>query len=336
MSSLSMAGAIFGGFAMVLTIMLPARAIFGLHDLITEADHWAKTAGRDTTRNVPTAREDQQRYCISDDDVLLLDNLVWAQFASRAYAEAIDTARQSLREADFAGTRLCLVLCLVGAGDLPGAAMELQHLRQPRRQCRVRTNHSKTDEGPPRAGDRSLRHRHLLVASTKEFESTGDVEIEFDQAGELVIGPDIRFGLEQEPDLVCGEIGVEPAPLPPVVGEGEAHQLTLAVGVIQTEAHLHPAVRLGRGRAVQHRLGADRGPLRKVGGVGQRQPGLDEAGGIEGLEIARAAEVGADHPAEIDAVLTVEVDDGDLHRPQHALVDDHLFFLRRRRLCRNH
>jgi Ni/Fe-hydrogenase subunit HybB-like protein len=32
------AGAIFGGFAMVLTIMLPARAIFGLHDLIT-ADH---------------------------------------------------------------------------------------------------------------------------------------------------------------------------------------------------------------------------------------------------------------------------------------------------------
>jgi molybdopterin-containing oxidoreductase family membrane subunit len=32
------AGAIFGGFAMVLTIMLPARAIFGLHDLITD-DH---------------------------------------------------------------------------------------------------------------------------------------------------------------------------------------------------------------------------------------------------------------------------------------------------------
>lgn len=60
----------------------------------------------------------------------LLDNLVWAQFASRSYAEAIDTARQSLREADFAGTHLCLVLCLVGAGDLPGAAMELQHLRQ--------------------------------------------------------------------------------------------------------------------------------------------------------------------------------------------------------------
>ncbi len=29
------AGAIFGGFAMVLTLMLPARAIFGLHDLIT-------------------------------------------------------------------------------------------------------------------------------------------------------------------------------------------------------------------------------------------------------------------------------------------------------------
>lgn len=32
------AGAIFGGFAMVLTIMLPARAMFGLHDLITD-DH---------------------------------------------------------------------------------------------------------------------------------------------------------------------------------------------------------------------------------------------------------------------------------------------------------
>ncbi len=32
------AGAIFGGFAMVLTIMLPARAIYGLHDLITD-DH---------------------------------------------------------------------------------------------------------------------------------------------------------------------------------------------------------------------------------------------------------------------------------------------------------
>ncbi|MFZ4693633.1 MAG: NrfD/PsrC family molybdoenzyme membrane anchor subunit [Verrucomicrobiia bacterium] len=29
------AGAIFGGFAMVLTLLLPARAIFGLHDLIT-------------------------------------------------------------------------------------------------------------------------------------------------------------------------------------------------------------------------------------------------------------------------------------------------------------
>jgi Ni/Fe-hydrogenase subunit HybB-like protein len=29
------AGAIFGGFAMVLTLMIPARAIFGLHDMIT-------------------------------------------------------------------------------------------------------------------------------------------------------------------------------------------------------------------------------------------------------------------------------------------------------------
>ena len=33
---------------------------------------YARTAGRDTTRNVPTAREDQQRYCIGDEDVLTL------------------------------------------------------------------------------------------------------------------------------------------------------------------------------------------------------------------------------------------------------------------------
>lgn len=33
---------------------------------------YARTAGRDTTRNVPTAREDQQRYCIADEDVLTL------------------------------------------------------------------------------------------------------------------------------------------------------------------------------------------------------------------------------------------------------------------------
>lgn len=38
------AGAIFGGFAMVLTLMLPARAIYGLHDLITakHVDNMAK------------------------------------------------------------------------------------------------------------------------------------------------------------------------------------------------------------------------------------------------------------------------------------------------------
>lgn len=37
-------GAIFGGFAMVLTIMVPARAIYGLHDLITmkHIDNMAK------------------------------------------------------------------------------------------------------------------------------------------------------------------------------------------------------------------------------------------------------------------------------------------------------
>ncbi|MEZ5300042.1 MAG: NrfD/PsrC family molybdoenzyme membrane anchor subunit [Verrucomicrobiales bacterium] len=38
------AGAIFGGFAMVLTLMIPARAIYGLHDLITmkHVDNMAK------------------------------------------------------------------------------------------------------------------------------------------------------------------------------------------------------------------------------------------------------------------------------------------------------
>ena len=60
----------------------------------------------------------------------LLDNLIWAQFSAKAYDDAIDTARQSLREANFAGTRLCLVLCLVGAGDLARAADELQELRR--------------------------------------------------------------------------------------------------------------------------------------------------------------------------------------------------------------
>lgn len=60
----------------------------------------------------------------------LLDNLIWAQFAAKAYDDAIDTARQSRREADFAGTRLCLVLCLVGAGDLAGAGCALRELKR--------------------------------------------------------------------------------------------------------------------------------------------------------------------------------------------------------------
>lgn len=59
----------------------------------------------------------------------LLDNLVWAQFAAQAYDDAIHTAQQSLREADFAGTRLCLVLCLVGAGQLARAAAQLSALK---------------------------------------------------------------------------------------------------------------------------------------------------------------------------------------------------------------
>lgn len=60
----------------------------------------------------------------------LLDNLIWAQFSAKAYDDAIDTARQSLREGNFAGTRLCLVLCLVGAGDLARAASELRELKR--------------------------------------------------------------------------------------------------------------------------------------------------------------------------------------------------------------
>ena len=60
----------------------------------------------------------------------LLDNLIWAQFSAKAYDDAIDTARQSLREANFAGTRLCLVLCLVGAGDLARAGSELRELKR--------------------------------------------------------------------------------------------------------------------------------------------------------------------------------------------------------------
>ncbi|MEO5661488.1 MAG: winged helix-turn-helix domain-containing protein [Polaromonas sp.] len=60
----------------------------------------------------------------------LLDNLAWAHFASRSYADAIDIARQSQREADFVGVRLCLLLSLVGLGDVPRAAAELQHLRR--------------------------------------------------------------------------------------------------------------------------------------------------------------------------------------------------------------
>lgn len=60
----------------------------------------------------------------------LLDNLVWAQFAAKAYPEAIATAQLSLREADFAGTRLCLVISLVGLGDLSSAAIALQHLQE--------------------------------------------------------------------------------------------------------------------------------------------------------------------------------------------------------------
>jgi tetratricopeptide (TPR) repeat protein len=60
----------------------------------------------------------------------LLDNLAWAHFASRSYAQAVDATEQSLREADFAGTRLCGVLSLVGLGEVARAGTELQALRQ--------------------------------------------------------------------------------------------------------------------------------------------------------------------------------------------------------------
>lgn len=60
----------------------------------------------------------------------LLANLAWAHFASRSYADALDAARQSLREADFAGARLCMVLSLVGQGELKRASAELQALRR--------------------------------------------------------------------------------------------------------------------------------------------------------------------------------------------------------------
>ncbi len=52
------------------------------------------------------------------------------RFSAKAYDNAIDTARQSLREANFAGTRLCLVLCPVGSGDLARAASELRELER--------------------------------------------------------------------------------------------------------------------------------------------------------------------------------------------------------------
>lgn len=79
------------------------------------------------------ARQCLQALRLSPRDPLrfhLLDNLAWAYFASRSYANAIDTARQSLREAEFSGARLCLILSLVGQGELAAAAVELQDLRR--------------------------------------------------------------------------------------------------------------------------------------------------------------------------------------------------------------
>lgn len=60
----------------------------------------------------------------------LLDNLAWAQFAARRYADAIDSTGQSLREADFNGSRLCRLLSRVGLGDVAQAAAELKDLQQ--------------------------------------------------------------------------------------------------------------------------------------------------------------------------------------------------------------
>ena len=128
----------------------------------------------------------------------------------------------------------------------------------------------------------------------------------------------------------------DPAPLLGRGGELVRYQLALAIWVVQAEAEVVSAVGPGRYRAVQHRLGPDRGPLRKVGRIRKRQPGLDETCRVQRLEIAGPSQVGADHPAQIDTVLAVEIHNGDREGPQHALVDDDLFFLRRRRLCRNH
>ena len=60
----------------------------------------------------------------------LLANLIWAQFAAKAYDDGIDTAQQAQREGDLGSTRFCLVLCLVGAGDLERAADALQELKR--------------------------------------------------------------------------------------------------------------------------------------------------------------------------------------------------------------
>ncbi len=60
----------------------------------------------------------------------LLACLAWAHFASGAYADSVDAALQSLREADFAGARLCMVLSLVGLGELGRASGELKELRR--------------------------------------------------------------------------------------------------------------------------------------------------------------------------------------------------------------
>ncbi len=73
----------------------------------------------------------------------------------------------------------------------------------------------------------------------------------------------------------------------PLLGRGRelvADQLAFPVGVIEAEADVVPAIRARRHRSVQHHFGPDRGPLREGRLVGQRQAGLDEAGGVQRVE----------------------------------------------------
>ena len=174
------------------------------------------------------------------------------------------------------------------------------------------------------------RHDHLVTLG--QIDGIEAVLIRNGQARQPVqLGA--AFGDEDDPAVeqarlaghaLIDQVGDLVADAAPLLGRGRelvGGQLALAVGVVQAEAEVVAAVRPGRHRAVQHRLGADRGPLRKIGRIRQRQTGLDETRRVQWLEIAGTAQVGPDHSAQVSPVLAVEIDHGDLHRPQHALID---------------